>query len=974
ISTRYIEGPLAYARGSVALETRKNDEQNSTFSATDSMTKRKKIDRRKFLATTSGALVAATTVPGRNEAAQASAAERSMEPATFHSSAGSLIPFRHSELLAQGRIRTFSGEYLGEIAFPLGGIGTGTVSLGGRGDLRDWEIFNRPNKGKALPFTFVALWTKLEEKAPVVKVVEAAPQPPFRGPHGYARERAQGLPHLQGARFTGTYPFAQIEFEDKTLPVSISLEAFNPFIPLETDDSALPVAIFRYRITNHSSLPVDAALAFSILNPIGYDGRSSINSNRFAGFGRNITRLRKEARFIGLEMISQKYPAGDVRSGSMALVTTHPQVSARTAWEGGAWWDSFQKWFDEYAAAGAVNGPQESAPSADGVSNYATLAPQFHLKPAEERSVEFLLAWYFPTRENYWNSEPEVKGQKLRNYYATQFRDAWHVTSHTMTHLDRLEKSTRAFQRVLFSTTIPSAVIDAVSSQLSIIRTNTCMLLEGKQFFAFEGTNDDSGCCPLNCTHVWNYEQALAHLFPELERSMRVTDFKVNLREDGSMAFRTLVPLGPTRWKFKPAADGQMGCVLKLYREWQISGDDGFLRDLWPAAKQALEYAWKAWDVDRDGVMEGEQHNTYDIEFYGPNTMMGTLYLGALRAAEKMARAVGDNNAAEQYRRIFELGRVKLDRELWRNGYYVQRIPDPKQIQAQRTEHKENWYASSIAEGAVKYQYGDGCLSDQLLGQWFAAVVGLGHLLPAEHVRQTLLFIYRNNFKHSFYDHPNTQRIYALGDDKGLLLCSWPRGNRPLLPFVYSDEVWTGIEYQVAAHLIYEGFVIEGLAITKAARDRYDGRRRNPWNEVECGSHYARALSSWSLLTALSGYRYSAPEARLAFAPRIRPENFRSFFTTGLAWGVFRQTVGSHKMAVLENIHGELPLQHFRFGPSDEARGAAEEKSSSTMATVKASVNRHAVAAEKGEGNWIDFHPALNLRAGDTLVVRVTRK
>ena len=875
--------------------------------------------------------------------------------------------------MATSASRTFAGGSLGEIAFPLGGIGTGTVSLGGRGDLRDWEIFNRPNKGKALPFTFVALWTRRAgagEHA-IVKVVEAPLQPPFRGGDGVPRSRAQGLPRLAGAKFTGAYPFADIAFEDESLPVTVSLEAFNPFVPLGVDDSALPVAIFRYRLTNRTTAPVDAALAFSILNAIGYDGRTALEDNRFEGFGRNLTRLRREGAVVGLELTSDKYETDSIRFGSMALATTQPDVSARTAWEGGQWWDAFQKWFDEYAATGAVQDSHTSEPTEDGTSNYATLAPRMTLKPGETRDVRFVLAWYFPVRENYWNKEPEVKGRKLRNDYGSRFRNAWEVVAHTVNDLERLERDTRAFQQSLTSSTIPAAALDAVSSQMSIIRTNTCLLLEGRQFFAFEGNNDDSGCCPMNCTHVWNYEQALAHLFPELERSMRITDFTINLQDDGAMAFRTLVPVGRGRWKFKPAADGQMGCVLKLYREWQLSGDNDFLRRLWPPAKRALEYAWKNWDADRDGVMEGEQHNTYDIEFYGPNTMCGALYLGALRAAEEMAGHLGDP-AADEYRRVFESGRDRYDRELWNGQFYVQavrvpgpdggvqRVPDPKTIHVEQVEHRESWYASALEESGIRYQYGDGCLSDQLLGQWFAEVVGLGHLLPADHVRDTLRSIYRHNFKHNFFDHPNTQRIYALNDEKGLVLCSWPNGNRPKLPFVYSDEVWTGIEYQVAAHLIYEGMVSEGLAVTKAVRDRYDGQRRNPWNEVECGNHYARALSSWSLLTALSGYRYSAPDARLAFAPRVNAADFRCFFTTAAGWGTYRQKLSTREATLrIELTQGTLTLN--MLGVSAEVPRNGQ---------VAATVDGRVLDAQPGT-DGIRFVPPLTMSAGETLDVRV---
>ena len=922
-----------------------------------------RITRRSFIVEGSAAAVGAVAATGAVSAGPQG--KRQVTPAgqsSFIGTSGSDIPYSKDDLLRREAVRTFTGRRLGEIAFPLGGIGTGTVSLGGRGDLRDWEIFNRPNKGSTLPFTFVAVWARRQAEAPVVRVVEAPLQPPFRGARGYAREGAQGLPRFRGATFHGAYPFARITFEDNTVPVGVELEAFNPMIPLEVDDSSLPVAILRYRLTNRGTAPVDVALAFSILNPIGYDGRSALGSNRFAGFGKNLTRLRRDSPIVGLELTSGKYEEDNIRFGSMALVTTHADVTARAAWEPGAWWDSFQKWFDEYAAGGGFTDGQEAGPTDEGVSQYGTLAPRARLAPGASQAIEFLLAWHFPLRENYWNREPEVRGQKLRNDYGARFASAWEVARHAALNLGRLESGTRAFRRALDESTLPGPVLDAVSSQMSIIRTNTCMLLEGKRFFAFEGTNDDAGCCPMNCTHVWNYEQALAHLYPSLERSMRVTDFTDNLRPDGSMAFRTLVPTGRAVWTFKPAADGQMGCVLKLYREWQMSGDEAFLRSLWPAAKRALEFAWVFWDADRDGVMEGEQHNTYDIEFYGPNTMMGTLYLGALLAGERMARALGEAESAAEYRRVFESGRQKLDAQLWGAGYYVQRVPDPGQVKVQAVGGQEAWYASAVDRGALKYQYGEGCLSDQLLGQWFATVVNLGHVLPADHVLEALSSIYRHNFRRDFFGHPNTQRLYALNDEKGLVLCSWPRGQRPALPFVYSDEVWTGIEYQVAAHLIYEGLLYEGLAITKAVRDRYDGERRNPWNEVECGSHYARALASWSLLTALSGYEWSAPERRLAFRPRVAAEDFRTLFTTGSGWGTFAERIrAGGATAALELLFGTLELKSLGF-----AAGAAPAD-----VRVTATARGATLAAQATAPGVVLFKEVVRLKAGDRLEVTI---
>ena len=321
------------------------------------------------------------------------------------------------------------------------------------------------------------------------------------------------------------------------------------------------------------------------------------------------------------------------------------------------------------------------------------------------------------------------------------------------------------------------------------------------------------------------------------------------------------------------------------------------------------------WDADRDGVMEGEQHNTYDIQFFGPNSMMGTLYLGALAAAARMARHVGDESAAAEYDSLRARGTEKLDQLLWNGEYYVQKVDEAKQA-------------------AARYQYGEGCLSDQVLGQWFAEVAGLGKLLPAEHLRTTLQSVFRYNFRENFEDFANAQRVYALNDEAGLLLCSWPKDKRPSLPFVYSDEVWTGIEYQVAAHLIYEGMVKEGVKIVEAVRARYDGARRNPWNEVECGHHYARAMSSWSLLTAFSGFVYSGPAREMRFRPQQKQGAFRTLFTTGAGWGTYSQTVARGKLeATITLAEGNLELVTLRL--PFEGRAAKVSASIPANATVE---------------------------------------
>ncbi len=863
------------------------------------------------------------------------------------------------QLQARGPQRVFTGAALTEVAFPLGGIGTGTVSLGGRGQLRDWEIFNRPGKGKGLPYTFFALWARPEGGPAVARVLERRLLPSYVNGAGLPPGMVAGLPRLQEARFRGEYPFAWIEFEDERLPLTVSLEAFNPFIPGDADASGQPIGLFRWTLTNAGPVPVDATVAFSLLNAAGYDGREALGNRHNGLWGQNRNEWIDAGDLRGLRMTTAKYAADHPQFGSMAVATDWPETTFLAHWERAGWWDDLQAFWDDFSHDGRLPSQPVSDPSPDRQTDVGSLGLVARVLPGQSVTLPFVLAWHFPNLTNYWNGEEAMKGKRIGNRYATRAADAWEAARQAMAGLPEDEKRTRRFHATLFESTLPAAVLDAVSSQASIIRTTTCLWTADGRFNAFEGCNDNAGCCPMNCTHVWNYEMSLAHLFPALERTMRETDFGHNTRPTGDMAFRTLLPLvEDTLWGFKPAADGQMGTVLKLYREWQYSGDSDFLRALWPAAKRALEFAWCGWDADRDGVMEGEQHNTYDIEFFGPNTMMGTLYLAALEAGGRMAEAVGDPGAAATYRDLARRGADKYDTELWNGEFFKQTVvfppPDPVTQQTLGAAHPP-----SIQSGETepRYQHGPGCLSDQMLGQWFAHVVGLGRALPEAHVRETMRSIFRYNFRRDLSDHTSCQRTYALNDEAGLLLCTWPKGGRPAYPFPYADEVWTGIEYQVAAHMIYEGMLAEGLEIVHAVRARHDGVRRNPWDEFECGHHYARAMASWSVLTALAGYCYSAPTRTLQFAPKIEADDFRCLFTAGDAWGSVSQSIaGEQRRYGVEVRHGSLTVAHLVLGGEAPARVTVHAGGRAVPATAAPDAEgwtvilAEPVTLEEGEG------------------------
>lgn len=791
------------------------------------------------------------------------------------------IPYDKSKLFAKGEQRRFTGDSLKEIALPLGGIGTGTVCLGGRGQLRDWELFNKPHKGNLLPYTFPAIYVKPESGEPITRVLESKLLPPFIEAGGMNPNRVCGLPRLKEAVFQGEYPFAHVDFRDPKLPVKVELMAFNPMIPLNEKDSSIPTAILRYKVTNNGSKSVDGTICWSVQNAVDGEGKH----NEFV----------EADAFRGVKMTNPKLKPDDLAFGSMAIVTTHKNVACRVSWPAAGWWDSAQTFWDDFKDDGQFTASGEEAHT-----DITSLALRFSLKPGESVELPFIFTWYFPNRENYWNGEAEVKGARLRNRYANWWDDAWDAAGYVAKHMDRLEKETRLFSDALYSSTLPAVALDAAGANMSIMRTHTGLFLDDDRFYAFEGCGDQGGCCPMNCTHVWNYEQAMAHLYPRLERTMRLTDFTVNVEEDGKMAFRTTLPLDQHVWKFHGAADGQMGCILKLYREYLLSGDMEFLKLIYPAAKQTLSFVWLTWDKDEDGVMEAIQHNTYDIEFIGANTMMGTLYLGALKAMEKISEILGETQYAAKCKSIYDSGSKKHVDKLF-NGEFFKQDCDP--------------------ETAPRYQFGPGCLSDQLLGQWFCEVIDLGYVLPEDKVKSTLQSIFNYNWKGDLSDHDSVQRTYALNDEAGLLLCTWPKGGRPKYPFTYADEVWTGIEYQVAAHLIYEDMLEEGLAIVKGVRDRHDGVARNPWNEFECGHHYARAMSSWSLILALSGFHYNARERFIAFAPKINANDFKSFYSTGSGWGVFSQKASATGLSAKIGVTwGELEIHEIRLQAPDAAK------------------------------------------------------
>jgi len=846
------------------------------------------LKRRDFLklsATTVGALGAATLAPAR-------------------ALAGGGVRVSATRARRSKYNTVYSGDRLNRVAFPLGGIGAGMICLEGTGALSHFSLRHAPDVFNE-PLTFAAVCVTDRDGRRVARVLEG-PVPGWkkfgqRGSANGAGDRALGLPRFRRAAFRARFPFGIVTLEDPDVPVAVEITGWSPFEPGDADHASLPVAALEFRFTNRTRRPLEAVFSW--------------NARNFMPTDRNAPQAVKPAPG-GFKLWAGAPKTDGWEEGAFTATVSEPAVKVNHAWFRGGWFDPLTMAWKEIAEGQCVERPPvtEGDPSPGG-----SLFVPFALAPGETRTIAVRFAWYVGRTNLRYGKDPEgAAGDPgfYKPWYAIRFANVDAVTDYWRANYDRLRAAAQRFSDCFYASTLPPEVLEAVAANLTILKSPTVLRQADGRFWAFEGCNDNSGCCSGSCTHVWNYAQALPHLFPALERTLRETEFGPSQDERGHQQFRSGLPIRPVRHDFHAAADGQLGGIMKAYRDWRISGDTEWLRGLWPRIQASLNYCIATWDTDHKGWLEEPHHNTYDIEFWGPDGMCTSFYLGALRAAMLMAAALGED--VPLYRELFEKGVRRMETELFDGEYFFQRVEwknlragDPTRLGSMVGHYSPEARALLEREGP-KYQYGRGCLSDGVLGAWMGLVCGVGHFLDPQKVTSHLRAVHAYNLKHDLTDHANPQRpSYACGAEGGLLLCTWPKGGAPSLPFVYSNEVWTGIEYQVASHLIFMGCVEEGLEIVRVCRDRYDGRVRNPFNEYECGHWYARAMSSYALLQALSGARYDAVEKILHLEPRIRGD-FRCFLSTATGYGHVGVKNGK---PFLDVKSGHIEVREIKFTP-----------------------------------------------------------
>ncbi len=776
---------------------------------------------------------------------------------------------------------SYEGHYLNRVAFPIGGIGAGMICLEGTGAVshvsvrNKMEVFNEP-------CSFAALSIK-KAKGNVAKVLEG-PVPAWKvfgapGTGNGAARTSFGLPRFDKASFLTRFPFGTVTLDDKEVPLQVRVTGWSPFIPGDPDNASMPVGALEYCFNNTSAETVDAVFSYNTKNFMAVDGG-----------GDTILPIRN-----GFVLHQEGTEENPENLGSFAYFVDDNDAVVDHCWFKGGWWDSLTLAWKNIQEARLLDNSPVAGPCPG-----ASLFVPFTLKPGEEKTVRLMVTWYVPKTDMRLGRDapdaPLSEGGEFGSastyipWYAGRFKDIKEISRYWRQNYDDLRRKTSLFTDAFYDSTLPPEVVEAVAANLTILKSPTVLRQTNGRLWCFEGCSDERGCCNGSCTHVWNYAQAIPHLFPSLERSLRQTEFNDSQDDRGHQTFRSALPIRPTTHGYHAASDGQLGGIMKVYREWRISGDTPWLKELWPKVKVSLDYCINTWDPRGKGVLEEPHHNTYDIEYWGPDGHCSSFYLGALAAAAEMGAALRDD--VSRYRELLANGKRFLEAELFNGEYFYQKIQTQDlnaEFRPLASSNNGPGYAHIVemlnTEGP-KYQYGTGCLSDGVLGFWIARMAGLGELVDVDKVKSHLRAVHKYNLKHDLSDHANPQRpAFALGRDGGLLLCTWPRGGQLSIPFVYSDEVWTGIEYQVASHLMLEGVVREGLEIVRVCRDRYDGRIRNPFNEYECGHWYARAMSSYGLLQGLTGLRYDAVDRRLYIDSRIG-DDFRCFLSTQTGFGI----------------------------------------------------------------------------------------
>ena len=568
-------------------------------------------------------------------------------------------------------------------------------------------------------------------------------------------------------------------------------------------------------------------------------------------------------------------------NGSMALAILHPGATAQ--------------------AVRGKSGDQAETPLSQAQEMAVRASLQIPAKGEVKTTV--LIAWHFPEVHPDMKSMPDA-----RRWVAKRFADAAAVAAYTSKEFPHLSGLTHAFRDTWYGTeagesrgTLPHWLLERALWTISTLTTNVTYRLTNGRVWGWEGT----GCCHGTCTHVWHYAQGPGRLFPQLEIDLRErTDFTPEVMTPGG-----LIRFRGTYTGADPCIDGQAGILLRCYREHLSDPSGEFLKRNWIHIEKATEFLVQSEAEGKpggnDGIFTRRFENTLDAKWGGEIPWIVGMYLAGLSAAAAMANELGDKPAAARWRAIIAKGSSAYA------GYF---------------DAKAGYYkAKCTEEEMLPVHVGPGSHIDMCLGDFWLAQVGLPAIGRKEQLRQAMDSLYKYNFVPDMgvfreQTKPHSGRQYALAGEGGLVMATWPHGGLPeackqAWQFGYFQECMSGFEHSAAALMVSlakdekDPLLTQGLTVCRAVHDRYDASRRNPYNEIECSDHYARAMASYGVFIAATGFYCHASTGLLRFEPKIGAKDFAGPFIGAGAWGHFSQKLGTTGLsAALDVRFGSMRL------------------------------------------------------------------
>jgi uncharacterized protein (DUF608 family) len=784
----------------------------------------------------------------------------------------------------------------------LGGLGCGWFELRQDGTFQNWNIFNnRPlGRGKHFPFPahsvlFFLIRYQIQGQNPrlvLLQIEESHGAASFEG-----HEVQYIFPWLSGVdtiRMRATFPFVDLDFEERDLPLKVHLRAWSPFIPRDAKNSSLPAAFFDFSVVSRSSKPVTVSLLASFRNCVGYDVREKHYTSR-VGKGKGYVAFEHGARHLN--------PA-HASAGTMGIASLHKDSHYYLGWEHPHPYYEVLLRNTELPDIDDTEGRNKT--EADGRPGtmdraWSTIGRTVTLKK-KGASLEhtFAATWHFPNNyaridgdedleagyledENFPGSakaavsEGQTQERHIEgHYYSNFFRDALDVAAYAVAHQDDLRARTRAFHDAFYASSAETWLLDQVNSNLNTFRTSSWFTKEGN-FGILEGLSPTKSYAGLSTTDVAMYGGvATAALFPELDRAVTRSHLRFQ-KENGVVAhsitqnYRQIKASELSGKRIDmPAQYAYMGL-----RAFFWSGDRAFLEEIWPSVKKALDYVLRERDANGDLLpdMEGIMCSYDNFPMYGVAPYVATQWLVAVSAAVEAARVLGDNEAERHYADVLAKGRARLESTSW-NGRYYRLYSD---------------------RDGKRGDADEGCLTDQIIGQWAAHLAGLPGLLDPKRVKAALRSILKMNYK----------------KDQGVRNCQWP-GDKFLHPVAddcwvdQANTCWTGVELAFASFLIYEGLVKEGIEVARNVDERHR-RWGIYWDHQEFGGHYFRPMSAWAIIPALLGQRLR--DGQITFDPRLQDKKLKLFFTTSDGYGHFVRGKNAVEIRVLD---GEIKERIFR--------------------------------------------------------------